>query len=88
MGDQVILEEDYDENYEPTEEGMLSIMAPILIMSQLPIKRAQLLNWNNIFNLTTNIPFHSIDLNAHISHFEKATPILKSELFLVKKKVY
>ena len=44
MGDQVILEEDYDENYEPTEEGMLSFMAPILIMSQLPIKRAQLLN--------------------------------------------
>ena len=46
MGDQVILEEDYDENYEPTEEGMLSFMAPILIISKLLIKGSQLLNWN------------------------------------------
>ena len=26
MGDQMILEEDFDENYEPTEEGLLYFM--------------------------------------------------------------
>ena len=26
MGDQMILEEDFDENYEPTEEGLLLIV--------------------------------------------------------------
>ena len=26
MGDQMILEEDFDENYEPTEEGLLLVV--------------------------------------------------------------
>ena len=31
--------------------------------------------------LKTNIPLHSIDLHAHISHFEEATPVLKLDIF-------
>ena len=30
MGDQMILEEDFDENYEPTEEGLLLVVHLLL----------------------------------------------------------
>ena len=33
------------------------------------------------FSTEANIPFYSIDFHAYISLFEKATPILKLELF-------
>ena len=33
------------------------------------------------WKLTANIPFHSNDLHAHISHFEKTTPVLKLRCF-------
>ena len=31
MGDQMILEEDFDENYEPTEEGLLLVYIIIIL---------------------------------------------------------
>ena len=34
MGDQVILEEDYDEDYEPTEEGILAAVCYYFIHLQ------------------------------------------------------
>ena len=41
---------------------------------------------NIIWELETNIPFHSIDLYTHKSLFEKATPVLKLGLFGKEKR--